>query len=243
MLPVQDETSQQPGIQSVEIASTILGALADLGGRASLKDLSAQAGLSSGKVHRYLVSLVRTGLVKKTVGAIFYELGTMAMSLGLVALKNLNPVTLGIEELAKLRDQTNHTCALAVWGNGAPVVVAIESSRNPVAMNVKVGWSLPLATTAMGQVFMAHHVHVEDSDKDFELIKLVQGCGYAKVEGLYVAGVAAIAAPVFDHTGELAMAIGIVGHREGLSVSQNSSSVTHLLERSSSLSASLGFIE
>ena len=54
---------ERQGIQSIEVGSTLLEALARARGPLSLRDLSHEAEMSPSKAHRYLVSLLRSGLV------------------------------------------------------------------------------------------------------------------------------------------------------------------------------------
>ena len=55
----------QRGIQSVEIGLLVARRLGEAPGSLQLKELAARCGLSASKTHRYLVSLVRAGLVRQ----------------------------------------------------------------------------------------------------------------------------------------------------------------------------------
>ena len=113
------------GIQSVEIAARILRALAEGGGVLALRDLAAATGMHRGKVHRYLISLARAGLVTREQEFGIYSIGPLAISAGLTGLRRLNPVRLAYEALPALRDRIGETVVLAVWGErGATVSVA-----------------------------------------------------------------------------------------------------------------------
>ncbi|MEM8855148.1 MAG: helix-turn-helix domain-containing protein, partial [Pseudomonadota bacterium] len=127
------------GVQSVEVSGTVLSALQALGGSASLGEIAEGAGLHRGKIHRYLTSLVRTGLVEQNKASGHYELGPLALSLGLTALRRQNPIASASQKLALLRDETDQSATLAVWGQTGPVVVALEPARRPVSMNVRIG--------------------------------------------------------------------------------------------------------
>ena len=58
-------TSDQRGIQSVEVGGQLLRALADGDGPMMLRDLARNAGMSAAKAHPYLVSFMRIGLVEQ----------------------------------------------------------------------------------------------------------------------------------------------------------------------------------
>ena len=92
--PTTEESKEQQGIQSIEIGLRLLKAIAAYGRPIKLRDLAANTGVSSAKAHRYLVSLLRTGLVRQDKQDSRYALGDFALELGLVALRSLDPVQL-----------------------------------------------------------------------------------------------------------------------------------------------------
>lgn len=200
------------GIQSVEIAGQVLRALQSLGGSAALGDLAGAAGLQRSKAHRYLASLVRVGLVQQDPSTGHYALGRFALSLGLMALRRQNPVSMAVAELGRLRDATDQTATLAVWGSVGPVVVGLEPSRRPVTLNVRIGTELPADTTALGRVFAIWGPSADPAHR------ALRTASHVRIDGTLLPGISAIAAPVFGHDGALVMAAGIVGQTDELSV-------------------------
>ena len=120
-----------------------------------LKDIAAAADMPASKAHRYLVSLIRSGLVEQDPLSSRYTLGPFALNLGLVALGRLDRVRLGLSAIADLRDAINETTALAVWGGQGPVIVRWERPRRPITVNVITGATLSLLASAAGRVFAA----------------------------------------------------------------------------------------
>jgi len=59
------ETARSGGVDAVEVVGTILQALLTLPRPARLKELEAKTGIASAKLHRYLVSMIRCGLVTR----------------------------------------------------------------------------------------------------------------------------------------------------------------------------------
>src|ERR1700745_3781411 len=102
----------QRGIQSVEIGLLVATKLAESPGALQLKELAARCGLSASKTHRYLVSLVRAGLVQQVDGR--YDLGRTALALGLASLARIDVVRLASPALASVRNQTGETTFLAI---------------------------------------------------------------------------------------------------------------------------------
>lgn len=140
----------------------------------------------------------------------------------------------------------------------------LEESANPIYMNVRIGAILSIQLSAAGQVFAVHlpeevvmkaaalQVHtLPTSARKFtsaqlrEMRKEVRADGYAAVAGLNVPalGVRAVAAPVYDHKGNVFVVIGILGRGADLSLSRDSPHIKSLLEGAAVASERLGYDE
>ena len=104
----------QSGIQSVETGGALLTALVASGAPMMLKDVAAAAGMPAAKAHRYLVSFIRVGLVEQDGTAGRYELGPLALQMGLAALGRLDAVRLSAPVLVSLATEFGVTAAAAV---------------------------------------------------------------------------------------------------------------------------------
>lgn len=225
----------------MEIAAAILDALATSASPTMpLKDIASQSGMSPGKVHRYLVSLTRTGLVEQQPATGQYGIGPLALKIGLAALRNIDIVRAASEVLPALRDAVNETIVLAVWGNIGPTVIQIEESAQPVTLNLRVGNALPVMSTAIGRTFAAHLPKRTvkavmrrqkgivpdakgpaylDGREASAILKQVAARGLCRISGTLVPGVAALAAPIFDHRGTVAAVLSAIGREAGLDIS------------------------
>jgi DNA-binding IclR family transcriptional regulator len=119
-------TEGKHGVQSLEIGMGILRAMVSGQRSMMLKDIAAAADMPASKAHRYLVSLIRAGLVEQDSMTSRYNLGPFALNIGLVAIDRLDRIRLGLTAIAELRDTINETTALAVWGETGPIVIRWE---------------------------------------------------------------------------------------------------------------------
>jgi DNA-binding IclR family transcriptional regulator len=258
-----DDKSERPGIQSAEVAAAILRALAEGGGAMRLSALAQATGLHRGKVHRYLVSLARTGLVVQDDKAGSYAIGPLAVTVGLVGLRRLDPVRLAYDALPGLRDRLNETVVLAIWGDMGATVIALEESAQAVTLNVRVGSTLPLLTSAMGRVFAAFlpaavtapflaaerdkakaaQRAVPDAASDARLLDEIRVRRLSRIEGTLLPGLNALAVPVFDYRGKLSSVIGLVGHRDMIDMTEEGAVATELKATAAALSARLGYVD
>ena len=143
--------------------------------------------------------------------------------------------------IAELAQRIGHTVALAVWGTRGATIVRLEESPAAVHVNMRHGTVFSLANTASGRLFAAFQApsvareHLEAERKrqktnpdpvvagmpaaaalptwktfDAQLAD-VRAHGLSRSVGEVVPGVNAMAAPVFDHTGVMVLAITAIG--------------------------------
>ena len=254
-------TQPRPGIQSVEVAASILEALAEAPAAVPLKSLAAAAQMSPAKVHRYLVSLTRSGLVEQDPVTGYYGIGRLSLVLGLKALGRVDVVRLASDAMPGLRDRIDETVVLTVWGDGGPTIVRFEESRHPVTLNVRVGSVLPILTTALGKVFAAFARSPQIGDaltKEWRrsaggksalsktaldrTLDEVRQRGLARIAGDQLPGVSALAAPIFDHLGDVAGAIGALGRQESFDIDWDGKIAIAVRETASRVSSQMGFV-
>jgi len=254
-------TKQQRGIQSVEIGLSLAMVLADSGGPQQLKDIAARTGLSASKVHRYMVSLGRAGLVQQIDGR--YELGRAALDLGLAALGRIDVVRLASIALVALRDQIGETVFLAIWGNHGATIIRWEESSHPVTLNVRVGSVMPLLTSATGRLFAAFKPW--DSVKEMvtremavlrkrsgyappmglrafrSLTDAIRAAGISQVEGTHLSDISALSAPIFDNGGRMVAAVTALGPRGIFDCAVDGTVAARLLLATGQVSEQLGY--
>jgi DNA-binding IclR family transcriptional regulator len=213
------------GIQSVELAMTVLRALEEGRGPMSLTQLAAASGMGASKAHRYLVSLGRVGLVTQSRSSGLYDMGPSLRRLGMEALRRMDEVSLASEHLPGLRDRTRHAVNLAVWGEHGPVIVRWDYGSYALPITVRVGATLPMLSSSVGRVYLAHlpetltgpvlrgeresGTHADVSDAEIARIKeTVLRDGVALTSGGVIPGVTSAAAPVFT-AGSLPLVVAI----------------------------------
>lgn len=229
-------TGSRQRVQSAETGADVLKALARLGPSASLSAISEITGLAAAKVHRYLQAMIASGLAAQDKLSGRYYLGPEAVTIGLAALAQIDVIG-GISELLPdLRDEIQHTCFLAVWGNHGPTVVRVMESVGQVTVLTRVGSIMPLLRSATGLTFAAYvpaserepiaaqepeALQLELRDPGSALCALLEQIRTerrATIEGLMVPGIAAMAVPVFDARMDVAAVVTALGPQNGFDV-------------------------
>jgi DNA-binding IclR family transcriptional regulator len=231
----------QRGIQSIEVGGRVLLALVHHGRPMALKDLARGAGMAPAKAHPYLVSFARIGLIAQDALDGSYFLGPLALQLGLISLQQANPVQVATPLIGALARGIGHTVAIAVWGTRGATIVRLEESPAAVHVNMRHGTVFSLANTASGRLFAAFQPPAFAREqlgaerrrrklqpdaavagmpptpplpawRDFDTqLAEVRAHRLSRSVGEVVPGVNAMAAPVFDHTGEMVLAITAIG--------------------------------
>lgn len=254
----------QRGIQSVEVGGQLLRALAEADGPMMLRDLAKSADMSAAKAHPYLVSFMRIGMVDQDKATGRYELGPLALQIGLAGMRRLQPVRVAEGIVSGLVDTIGQTVALAVWGNHGPTVVRIEEGVSAIHVNMRVGSVMSLLGTATGRVFAAFlpPKMIEaflDSDVgrasvgDEQARRMsrpqveaavaeVRQRGLARAVDRPIPGVNALCAPVFDQTGSIVLAITAIGPSGVFDADWDGPIATELRACAGTVSARLGYL-
>jgi DNA-binding IclR family transcriptional regulator len=146
----------QQGINSVLIGVSILDVIVDAGGAISLNAISAKVDMSPAKAHRYLVSLIETGLVERLKEPGLYDLGPKALKLGLKAIQRIDRVSIANEEVVSLNSRIDETVFLSIWNDDEALVVGRKASSRPITLMVRIGEVLSPFYNATGRLFAAY---------------------------------------------------------------------------------------
>ncbi|RZT43196.1 IclR family transcriptional regulator [Cupriavidus agavae] len=223
-----DDSKPQRGIQSLDNTGQLLDALADAGRPLSLGELARAAGMAPAKAFPHLVSLQKIGLLSRNADGDF-EAGTLALDLGLMALQRLSPTREAEPEVIGLAHATGLSVAMAVLGPLGPTIIRLEESPRPQHVSLRVGTVLSMVNTAIGRTFAAH---LPDETRrqalDDDAIRMagaatgappdlaarwqaIRDAGLEQALSHPIPGIDTLAAPVFDHTGTLALVIAAMG--------------------------------
>lgn len=252
----------QRGIQSLDVTGELLAALVAAGTPLALRDLAAACGMAPAKAFPHLVSLQKIGLLARDAAG-RYEAGPLSLELGLLGLARLSPVREADAELVGLAAATGMSVALAVPGPLGPTVVRLEESARPLHVSLRPGTVMSLVNTAIGRVLAAW------LDDDVRAALLAQDslrlagaqagegatAAYRKrlaairAEGVDTAldkpvpGISTVAAPVFDHTGNVCLVLALMGPSGNLDTAREGTPAQGLMAAAQRLSRRFGYVE
>jgi DNA-binding IclR family transcriptional regulator len=223
----RDQDSQPQGIKSIEVGARVLIALEQGRGPMPLSEVARRADLHPAKVHRYLASLVRTGLASQSVTNGLYDLGPASRHLGVEALRRTDAVSAVSAHAVALRDQTGHTVNVGVWTDAGPTLVRWDTGAHALPIVVRVGSTLPLLDSAVGCIFLTHlpdsmtreilrsqrrqgTTRPASAAEVRDIKETIRRQRFSRTTNRMILGLAALAAPVFGADGALEVALGLV---------------------------------
>lgn len=253
---------QQRGIQSIDVGMRVLQALVKEWRPMSLTHLAERADMPPSKAHPYLVSFISAGMVKQSPQTGHYELGPMALQMGLAALQQLDPLVEANQEARQLAEDTELSVALVIWGQLGPTVVRIFEPRYPMHFNLRVGTVMAVLNTVTGRAFAAfmpeklvrsvladEHPRVTggasgglDRPEMRQLLQDIRRDGMACGISVPLPGVNSLSAPVFDAAGRMALAITLIGPNEVFGAQIDGPAGRVLRASAARVSARLGYV-
>ena len=223
--PVADDgPASRRGIQSVEIGFRVLAALATEPQPSTLGAVAKRSGLSASQAHRYLASLIASGMARQDTSSGRYDLGPGAIQVGLAALARTDIFAEADPMIAEFTRETGRTTLVAARGPLGPTIVRWHAGRRPVITSLTVGSVLPLLGSATGHAFLgfmsaeelAGAIEQEASDPDAADIDVaairqrVRTAMSASVDEMLIPGLRATAVPILDIQGHAALVVTVM---------------------------------
>ncbi|WP_194914145.1 IclR family transcriptional regulator [Catenulispora rubra] len=226
---------------SLRRALAVLGYVrehADSGRGVPLGKLAEALGLNKSTVLRLTGPLLEEHLLDRDRETGWFRLGHGALRLGQAYLSTLDLRSIAVEHLRKLQREVGETVHLTVWE--CPDIVYVDKVENEtnVRMASRVGSRAPAYCTASGKAMLAWLPEetvqevvaagmrpitawtLSDESQLRADLARIRARGYSIDDRENEPEVRCVAAPIFDHTGEVAAALSISGLTSRMTVAR-----------------------
>lgn len=191
--------SEVQGVNSVDIAVSVLESVTALGGNARASDIAKHSGLSKSRLHKYLVSLCRSQMLYQEQETSRYSLGSKLLALAAAAGKQQTLATIINNALCELRDELNYSTGWAMRQGSNILLTRYNRSHKNIDIDYLENTLIPMNASAAGYAYQAFDSSITPQLAAQELEKIRQQ-GYAVrynvTEG--IPGARAIACPIFS---------------------------------------------
>jgi DNA-binding IclR family transcriptional regulator len=190
----------------------------------TLQQIIRMTGLPSSTCQRLVQNMVREGFLDRDGDR--YRIGIGLVRWATPGTFGLDVVRLVKPILQQLRDETGETACFYLRDGAFRTIVAVAETRHVVMRPFMVGMVMPIHAGAPGKIFLAFDPDARRALEDSDLAKFTSATPdslaqldrqveEARAQGYFAAfgerhdDVGSIAAPVFNHTGQLAGALGL----------------------------------
>lgn len=249
---IDDTNSTGDGVQAVAVALQVLEHLAVQRNDAGVTAIAAAIGVSKSRAHRYLRTLLDHGYVVQTAGSDKYRVGARLVTLGRAVAENFDLASVARPIMRELRDLLGHPVVVSQVDPAGTRVVATLLGTAPIEISVREGAVLSFHGSSQGKVVLAWG---DNSTRNRVLgsrldmftpgtivsptalraeLDAIKARGWAVSPNETLAGVNALAAPLFDGSGACVGAIAIVDsvqHLEPVPAPEQVRQVTAAAER------------
>jgi len=194
----------------------------------SLVELARGVGMTRSAAYRLVYTLAELGFLVRHPERKSYRLGPRVLSLGFAYLASQELAEMARPHLEALRDRTDCSAHLAVLDGTEIVYIARFADKKALTSRITVGTRFPAHATSMGRAILAQ-LTAEEVRRRYDgrtlarfstttptTLKALQGVleadrarGYVLSRSGFEAGIASVAAPVFDADGIAVAAINI----------------------------------
>lgn len=224
------ERAARSGVQAIDRAVAILRCFGPRAPELGLSEIAAQTGLSTSTVHRLLAAMQHHQLVRQTAQR-RYALGPLFVQLARSGAAPTSLRDLALGPMRALRDLADETVGLhELRSSTERSVVAQVESRQPLRRTyTEINEPIPLPYGAPGKVLTAFLPHaaqekllagpleqvtpttVTDPAALHAQLAHVREQGYALSFAERTPGIRTVAAPIFDHTGQVVGCLSLSG--------------------------------
>lgn len=198
--------SESQGVNSVEVAVSILDVIAEFNGPVRAVDIARVSGLSKSRLHKYLVSLCRSRLLHQDPETNLYFLSNKLVTLAAAVEKQNGVIAMINNALCHFRDVINISTGLVVKKGDNLSLIHYNRSNKNIEIDYRQNTLVPLTHSAAGKVFLTFsgeykNINLLDSIEQDQ----IRARGYAisryKTEG--IPGAKSIACPIFNQNNYL----------------------------------------
>ena len=222
--------SSETFTNSLERALAILEFVAHKSGGVTNAEISAHFQIATSSTSYVLRRLEREGYLRRDAANGRYEMGLKIVALSHGALRDMGLRRIAEPILHRLSAQTRVSALIGVLERGRVMIVDKVEKPDLARIDMDIGVRYPAHSTALGKVLLAHlpkdqllnlfdHAAlaktspktIDSKDRLLAELESVRKQGYAGSDGELFLGIRAIAAPIFDQTGQVAAAVSITG--------------------------------
>lgn len=249
-------------LTSVKRAASIIEAFLGAQRDWSILELSVRLDMPQPTIHHFLASFKELGWVTQDRATRRYRLGIKLWEIGCAAInfrevaENARPC---LSALVEACGETAHLGMIGAESPGTVIYVDRVDSQQPVRIVTAIGSRAPSHSSAMGKAILAFNDEFRDrvltghlepvtqytlTDPKLlaEDLRQTRERGYSIGRGEFAGEMIGIAAPIFDHIGNVGLGVGIWAPSVRMTPDFIQSAAAQVVETAANISRRLGYL-
>jgi IclR family pca regulon transcriptional regulator len=227
----------------------------------SISEITEMTGLPQSTTFRLVYTLENLGYLIRDPETRKYRHSSRMLAIGIAALESLDIRKVALPCMQALSQSVNETVKLGILDGVDVVILASVVIADKLSIPTPIGHRWPVYCSSLGKAMLAF-LPPEKLDKTIAAIefkprtartivdpeqfrnhlRLTKERGYSLVEEELIVGMGSIAAPIFDHNGDVIAAIDISTLRFGPDVHNDQDRlIRELMDCAAQISMSLGY--
>src|ERR1700730_7608160 len=215
---------------SLERALAILEFIAHKSGGLTNAEISPHFRVATSTTSYILSRLEHEGYLRRDSENGRYEMGLKIVALSHGALRDMGLRRIAEPMLHRLSAETRISALIGVLERGRVMIVDKVEKPDLARIDMDIGVRYPAHSTALGKVLLAHLPEhqllnlfdhywlqktspktIDSRSRMLVELEMVRKQGYAASDGELFLGIRAVAAPIFDASGEVSAAVSVTG--------------------------------
>lgn len=249
----------EEGVQAVALTMRIIEHVAQAGRPVGVTVLARELGTTKSRIYRHLQTLTKSGYLAQEPETERYHVGPRLVGLARVIDDGVDIVDVAMPVLRDLRDTLGHYTVLSQMEDDGVRVQASVSGRSVVEIGVRRGSLLLFHASAQGKVALAFGPEerrrrvlrsrlemltpktIVSAAALAEELDRIRARGWATGYNESLMGLNTLAAPVFDATGLIVGAVGIVDSIQYLQETPSDDQIRETVKAAARISELLGY--
>ncbi|MBS4211283.1 MULTISPECIES: IclR family transcriptional regulator [Neobacillus] len=247
-------------VQSIDRALTIVNYVSSQKGGLGVTELAEKLGLNKSSIFRILATLASHGYIEQDPDTKKYKLGYKYLELSAKLLDSIDIRKEAKPYLQELVDLSNEVIHLIIYSQKEAIYIEKLEGSETLRMHSQVGRRVPMHCTSAGKVLLAYLPteevmdmieekglprHTDNTITDqvelLDNLQKIRKKGYGVEREENEPGVTCMAAPIFNHLGNVIGAVSISGPSMRMTEARLDELKDKLIEVGSSISRRLGY--
>lgn len=217
------------GTGTLDLALRVLDFLVSQNRPVSLAHMASAMEASKATIYRHLITLERHGYIRQDGETSQYEPSVKLLIMGEAVRNRFDVATAARQEVSLLGERTGQAVTVCRMIDGKLVVLDLIHGRTVIEFGTRPGTELALHATAHGKIWLTYGSGqifenlvsgvlrewtpstIVDAAGLRREVENVRERGWAVAPDELITAVNALAAPIFDHSNQLAGSVAIVG--------------------------------